>query len=287
MMNSTIKLGCMTLPYAKYSFERALEGIAAAGFRYVSIGLPHEGKPVFSDGVAGEAAKIMRLLERYELKPVTLVSSDAFAPSQPIERTLQRLDFAQELGVKELLSLGTTSYRKFPTEPISAEEMEVLNAAFAEKYRLVGEEAGKRGLVVTIKPHTGNTATAAVITETLQRIGSPHICASYDPGNVRFYEGIDPADDLPLIAPELVSFVAKDHRGARAEPNFPVPGEGDVNFSSMFAAMKATGFTGSVVVERLDDRGEPITIEELDQKVVRARENLQRLLVSAGFDLEH
>ncbi|MNI54079.1 hypothetical protein D3C73_1089560 [compost metagenome] len=68
--------------------------------------------------------------------------------------------------------------------------------------------------------------------------------------------------------------------------DFPVPGEGDVNFSSMFATLKAAGFTGSVVVERLDDRSELTSIEVLDQKVARARVNLQRLLVSAGFELE-
>lgn len=282
-----VQLACMTWIYTKHPFEHALRSIAEAGYRYVSFGLPHEGKPAFDDGTPGEAERIAALLDRYGLTPVTLVSTDALSPSQPMERAVRRLEFAEAIGVKELLSLGTTSYRAFPGEPISEEEMRPLNEAFAAKYRLIGEEAGKRGLVVTIKPHTGNTATAAVIADTLRAIGSPHVRASYDPGNVRFYEGVDPAKDLPAIAAETVSIVAKDHRGERAEPDFPIPGEGEVDFRCLFGTLRAAGFSGPVVVERLDGAHGAfhagIPIERLNDRVLSARLHLTRLLAEAGF----
>jgi sugar phosphate isomerase/epimerase len=143
--------------------------------------------------------------------------------------------------------------------------------------------------VVTIKPHTGNTATAAVIADTLRTIGSPHILGSYDPGNVRFYEGIEPSEDLPAIAAQTVSLVAKDHRGKRAEVDFPIPGEGDVDFASIFATLRSANFTGPVVVERLDGANGEFSanspIEVLDERVKAARINLERLLVQAGFSV--
>jgi sugar phosphate isomerase/epimerase len=287
MDGPTVKLACMTWPYAAYSFERALAGIAQAGYRYVSFGLPHEGKPAFDDAADGEAARVVRLLERYGLEPVTLVSTDALAPGKPLELARRRLDFARDLGVDELLSLGTWGYVNFPDEPRPAEEMEALNETFAAKYRQIGEEAGKRGLVVTIKPHTGNTATASVMADTLRRIGSPHVKASYDPGNVRYYEGVDPAADFPLIAGDLVSLVAKDHRGARAESNFPVPGEGDVDFPALFAIMRAASFSGPVVVERLDGKsgnfGAGLSAEYTDVLVAQARNRLAVMLEDEGF----
>lgn len=286
-MKPTVQLACMSWIYNKHPFERALESIAATGYQYVSFGLPHEGKPAFDDTAPGEAERVSALLDRYGLKPVTLVSTDVLSPAQPLERAIARLEFAKAIGVEELLSLGTTSYRKFPDEPKSDEEMKPINDAFADKYRLVGEEAGKRGIVVTIKPHTGNTATAAVIVDTLRQIGSPHVRASYDPGNVRFYEGVDTAADLPIIADGLVSIVAKDHQGARAELNFPIPGEGDIDFPSLFATLRAANFAGPVVVERLDGaNGEfhaGIPIERLDERVRAARIGLTRLLEQAGF----
>lgn len=283
---SKAKLACMTWPYTKYSFERALEGIARAGYKYVSFGLPHEGKPGFDDSAFGEPGKIARLLERFGLEPVTLVSTDALAPGQSIERVRRRLDFARALGVEELLSLGTFGYRKFPAEPRPDEELRPLNDAFAEQFRLVGEEAEKRGLVVTIKPHTGNTATAGVIAETLRTIGSPSVKACYDPGNVRFYEGIDPALDFPAIASQTVSFIAKDHRGARAEADFPVPGEGEVDFPAIFRTMKAVSFEGPVIVERLDGKGGAFEAADWDERAGKARIALAQMLADAGFAVQ-
>lgn len=288
-MKPAVKLACMSWVYNKHSFERALEAIAATGYKYVSFGLPHEGKPAFDDELPGEAERISGLLNRYGLKPVSLVSTNVFHPSQPLQKAIARLDFAKAIGVEELLSLGTTSYARFPSEPKTAEEMKSLNDAFADKYRQIGEEAGKRGLVVSIKPHTGNTATAAVIAETLKQIGSPHVVGSYDAGNVRFYEGVEPSDDFPLIAAQTVSMVAKDHRGDRAVLDFPIPGEGDVDFAKIFATMYETGFTGPVIVERLDglngEFGAGIPIEALDERVRRARINLEQLLAAAGYDV--
>lgn len=287
-MKPTVKLACMTWVYNKHPFERSLESIARAGYKYVSFGLPHEGKPAFDDTAEGEAERISGLLERYGLKPVSLISTDVLKPGLPFERAIARLDFAKAIGVEELLSLGTTSYRRFPSEPLSEEEMKGPNDAFAEKYRQVGVEAGKRGLVVSIKPHTGNTATAGVIADTLKQIGSPHIVGSYDPGNVRFYEGIEPSVDFPDIAAKTVSLVAKDHRGARAESDFPIPGEGDVDFPTIFATLRSVNFTGPVIVERLDGDGTfnaNSPIEVLDERVVAARKNLEQLLVQAGYQV--
>ncbi|CAG7655114.1 sugar phosphate isomerase/epimerase family protein [Paenibacillus allorhizosphaerae] len=288
-MKPSIKLACMTWIYHKHPFERALEGIARAGYRYVSFGLPHEGKRAFDDGAQGEAERIAGLLNRYGLQPVTLVSTDVLAPAQPIEQARQRMDFARAIGVEELLSLGTTSYKRFPDEPLTEEEMAPINEAFAAKFRQIGAEAGKRGLVVSIKPHTGNTAAANVMAGTLRTIDSPYVKASYDPGNVRFYEGIEPAADFPAIAAQTTSFIAKDHRGARAESNFPIPGEGDIDFLTMFVTLRASGFAGPVVVERLDGAngayGANMEAAELDGRIAMAHANLAKMLEEAGFEV--
>lgn len=284
-MTSAAQLACMTLPYARFSFERALEGIAGAGYRYVSFGgLPHQGKPTFDDGVPGESRRIGGLLKEYGLTPVTLVSTDALAVEKPIDVARRRMDFAEDIGVTELLSLGISSYRPFPSEPIPVEELRERYEAFAEKYAAVGEEAGKRGLTVTIKPHTGNTATALVVAETLAKIGSPHVKASYDPGNVRYYEGVDPAKDLPIIAGDTVSFIAKDHAGDRAEANFPIPGSGDVDFAALFSTLRENSFSGPVVVERLDGTGSADPdASTIDDIVAEARRRLASMLDKAGF----
>ena len=39
------QLACMTLPYSNFPLERALKGIASAGYRYVAWGTTHQNSP--------------------------------------------------------------------------------------------------------------------------------------------------------------------------------------------------------------------------------------------------
>jgi sugar phosphate isomerase/epimerase len=279
-----VKLACMTLPYAHVSFERALEGISRAGYRYVAFGLPHQGIEVPEENDGHTVECLNSLFTRYELQPVMLISTNQLAPGQPIARARKRLETAKALGIQEVLSLGTWGYRAFPDEPLPEAEMRLRNDAFVDKFRLIATEAEALDIHVTIKPHTGNTATAFQMKKTLDLIGSPFVKASYDPGNVHYYEGVDSLDDMSAAADDLISFVAKDHRGLRANADFPIPGEGNVDFPGLFSILVGTGFSGSIVVERVDGtHSGAMKPEEIDQRIQKARENLQRLLKEAGY----
>ncbi len=279
----TVTLASMTWPYQKHPLERGLEGVAAAGFGHVSLGLPHQGAAPIDDAAPGEAQRVRALLDRYGLAPVSWVSTDALAPSRPVEAAQRRMDFLQELGVTELLCLGISSYRRFPDEPMTDAELAPRYQEFIERYRVHAAEAERRGMIITLKPHTGNTATAQILLDTVAAIGSDAVRACYDPGNVRFYEGINPAEDFPPVAERTASFVVKDHAGARADANFPVPGEGECDFATMFVDLHRAGFEGPIIVERLDGRGEDVPAEEIDARLARSHANLTGLLSSAGF----
>jgi sugar phosphate isomerase/epimerase len=277
-----IKLACMTLPYAKFSFERALEGISRAGYRYIAFGHAHEGRDYPDENDAKSIGSLQVLFAKYGLQPILLASNAHFKIDQPLERAKKRMQTAKAFGIKEILTIGTQSYRKFPSDPLSDEEMKPINEAFVERYKRIADEAAALDLIVTVKPHTGNTATAAHLRRTLEQIGSPHVQASYDPGNVQFYEGIAAHTDFPGIADRTYSVIAKDHRGAQANLDFPIPGTGEVDFPAIFATMKQMGFSGGVVVERVDGPSEP---ELIDRRIAESREQLERLLKEAGFEL--
>lgn len=277
-----VKLGCMTLPYAAYPFERALEGIAAAGFRYVSFGLAHDGVDVPDENDAGAGAKLKALFERYQLQPVQLIANNQFEPGQPLERALKRIHLAQELGIPEILTVGVSSYRRFPHEPIPEEEVASRHRAFVEQYRRIAEAALPYDVTITIKPHTGNTATARDILNTLREIGMPNVQGCYDPGNVEVYEGISSAEDFLLMAHSTYSIIAKDHRGARANLEFPVPGSGDVDFLQIFKSWQPAEATASVIVERVDVSGAPAA-EKVDNVLSQSYKSTSALLEAAGI----
>lgn len=280
-----IQLACMSLPYAAYPFERALEGIAAAGFRFVSFGLAHAGTDVPDENDRDAGAKLKVLFERHRLKPIQLIANAQFAPGQPLERAVKRIQLAQELGIPEILTVGAGGYKRFPDELLPAEEMAQNHRAFVEQYQRIAEAALPYDVTITIKPHTGNTATARDVMQTLKDIGAPNIQGSYDPGNVQFYEGVNSAQDFPQMAKSTFSIIAKDHRGERANLEFPVPGTGDVDFVQIFKDWKAAGGAGAVVIERVDIPGEA-NAEKIDSILAQAQQSTRALIEAAGMSIQ-
>lgn len=280
-----VQLSCMTYVYQHYNMERALEGISKAGFKYAAIGLPHEKQHIPDENDPNAAADMKKLFEQYGVEPNMLISTKSLSPAQPMELAIKRLDLAKSLGIKEVFTLGTFGYNKFPDEPRTPKEMAPLNKKFVDKVRLICHEAEKRELIISVKPHTGNTATANELKQLIQEINSPVFKVSYDPGNVRFYEGIDTVEDYKAIIDETVSFIAKDHQGARANNMFPVPGEGEVDFLSMFKLMKLRDYNGPVIVERVDEDAKAGMIDAavLDDRISRARMKLVSVLEQAGY----
>ncbi len=279
-----IKLVCCTLPYARYSMERALDGISKAGYKYVGFGLRHEGQPVPSDDPsADELAKLKEEFAKRDLQP-TLMWGTSLAGEADLSQYRRRVDVAKELGVTTLLGGGTWGYRKFPDEPLSESELAKAHQVFVDNVRQVAPYAQEAGIQILLKPHTGNTATAALLAKTIKDINAPNVVACYDPGNVSFYEGLAPDKDLAPFVNMTASIVAKDHQGPRAHGDFPVPGEGAVDFPAIFDMLAKAGFAGLIAVERVDGAPTgPIPPEELDVRIARARKNLLAIAAKANL----
>ncbi|NLN20054.1 MAG: sugar phosphate isomerase/epimerase [Firmicutes bacterium] len=281
-----MRLVGLTLPYSRYPFERALEGIARAGYKYVGFGYNHAGNPVLPMEYCEQRLdELAKLFEAHGLTPGLLWAGIKVMGDSGVEQMKGRLDMARYLGIKVVTSSGY-DVEISPDVPLSDPSTPPEHREYVRRMQLVGDYAAELGLTVIIKPHGGNTGTAAKLLKTLQDIDRPTVKAYYDPGNVHFYEGLDPAEDIRLLKDPMPALCAKDHRGGVREMDFPVPGEGDVDFKAIFSHLLDTGFDGWVSVERVDvtDRG-PIDPEVLDERMGRARKNLSELAKAAGFSV--
>jgi sugar phosphate isomerase/epimerase len=279
------KLACLTLPYHNYPFERALQGISKTGYKYVAFGTPHQQSACPNEHDDEAIETINRLMDQYNLKPVILFSHQHFGSDQPVERAVRQLHIARVLNIKEVNTLSFWSYHKFPDQPFSGEEYVRENQKYIAHLQQIAKEAERLKVMITLKPHTGNTMNGRVMKKTLTAIGSPYVKACYDPGNVSFYEGLDSKEDFQHIVTENVSFIAKDHKGGLRSQEFPIPGEGEMDFLGMFKMLKANGFNGPIVVEKLDSKSEKLDAEEIDRRILHARLNLERIITDAGLSL--
>ncbi len=281
-----IKLVCLTLPYTKFSLERGIEGIARAGYSYVGLGWSHEREDTLGfdpDGPLVHRAKA--LCEQVGLTPV-VIGRGPISGRDNVRQLVQRIDVCRALAAEAIQMAGASGYRRFPNEPLAPEVFQAAHEAYVADMKEAAIHAQDQGVILALKPHTGNTATAEHLARLLPEIDRPAVRACYDPGNVHYYEGISPEDDFPHIASQTYKLIAKDHIGSMGENNFPIPGEGHVDFERIFATAFKAGFDGPVVVERVNGTGGDFAAEEIDSRIRRARENVVELLTRAGFSLD-
>jgi sugar phosphate isomerase/epimerase len=85
---------------------------------------------------------------------------------------------------------------------------------------------------------------------------------------------------LPDLAPHVKSVCIKDHIGGRAEANFPVPGEGQIDHDLMFKILFGAGFNGPIAIERVDGKDNAAKMDPvvIDERLASARANLVPIL---------
>jgi sugar phosphate isomerase/epimerase len=178
------------------------------------------------------------------------------------------------LGARIIVMWGPSPYRRgLEVRRPRAEVVAHYERWFAAMPALA-ERALARGVTIALKPHMGLTATSWEQQDTLARIGSPAVRACYDGGNVHYYEGISPEEDVKEIAAQTVHLCVKDHRGPRANNDFPTPGDGEVDHHSLINTLRGAGFSGPCMVEMVGGT----TPDETEREARRALEHLQAII---------
>ena len=260
-----MKLGCFTLPYRKFPFERALEGIARGGFKHVGIWPVHEEKPIFEHkaGEEGKAAEARRACERAGLQVTVLFGQHGPANEAELAEFKIKIGQAAALGASELLCWGPWPWKEFLKQRLPEAEWKSKTDAFFKFLAPAAKHAEQLGVTLSFKPHCGLTASSKELAELVRRAQSSRVRVSYDGGNVSFYEGLDPAQDILPVANLCSSLIIKDHiggQGVAGPGSFPNVGEGKVEHLSMLRTLQRAGFAGPVSVEKM--AGE--TVEDLD-----------------------
>ncbi|HEX4947465.1 MAG TPA: TIM barrel protein, partial [Blastocatellia bacterium] len=108
--------------------------------------------------------------------------------------------------------------------------------------------AKERKLKLVMKPHGGASGASEEIVAAIKRVNHPNFKIWYDAGNIIHYTGKDPVEELKPIVQYVTGFCAKDCATIKGDVMIQF-GTGKVDFKAVFAAMKAGGFKGPIMVE--------------------------------------
>lgn len=267
---STFQIACMTLPYSAFPLQRALEGIKAAGYRYVAWGTTHQEEPnkrlpvMAGDASPDKARDLGKRCRDLGLEPVMM-----FGPSpESVEAFKQRILQAAAGGVAHVLTMGSTKGND--------------RKVWVKNFKELGPIARDKGVMISVKQHGGNTGTGAALADIVREVADANVKVSYDAGNVMDYHKINPLPDMEKTADQVHSFCIKDHRVFPKDEDCG-PGLGEIDHYRLLAPVAFTGLTIPLCCENISAPAvpRPTKPEGIDALAKRAREFLE--LVIAGL----
>lgn len=261
----------MTLPWGGYSFERALTGIKAAGFRYVAWGVDHRDRngrrvPVLHvDAPAAQARKLADDCRSNALEPVMMFATVHLEAPEAERAHLQRIEQAAAAKIPYLLTFGKTERGQ--------------REAVVRVLQRTARAAETSGVTIVVKQHGGNTATGADCAKLIADVGHEAVKICYDAGNVLDYENHDPIPDIAACHPHVRAFALKDHRNTPKDEDC-APGFGEIDHYKLLAPVMATGRTVPLAFENIFEPlvPRPRTPEGIDTLARRSREYIESVL---------
>jgi sugar phosphate isomerase/epimerase len=150
---------------------------------------------------------------------------------------------------------------------------------FENYYKLMQDAAAyskERGINLVLKPHGGASGASEEIIRCMDKVNHPNFKIWFDAGNIIYYTGKDPLEQLKPIAQHVTGFCAKDCGEPKGNV-FIQFGAGKVDFPAVFQELKRAGFNGPVMVEccELGDTPEIVTAN-----AAKNREFLEKLFAT-------
>jgi inosose dehydratase len=119
-----------------------------------------------------------------------------------------------------------------------------------ERWRRLGDLAGENGVVLSTETHEPFGHNGDIACRTMRELDHPNLRMNFDTANVYYYNhDIDGVTELKKELDYVASVHLKDTPGGYHDMNFPVFGQGIVDFSGVFKVLNAHGFSGPFTME--------------------------------------
>lgn len=230
-------IGCFNRPWTKWGFDETLKQIKAAGYSIAGLlSRTRDEQFIGADATPEYLEKLKQRLAASGLKANmgALRSRHNIPLADSIKEVRKQIDNAKFLALQYALSFGVDK----PEE-------------YDHFYKVMSDAAAyadERKIKLVMKPHGGGSGASDEILRAIKTVNHRNFKIWYDAGNIIYYTGKDPIEELKPIARHVTGFCAKDCPAVRGEVMSQF-GTGKVDFAGVFKALKAAGFNGPVMVE--------------------------------------
>ncbi|MDR2049015.1 MAG: sugar phosphate isomerase/epimerase [Treponema sp.] len=227
--------------YHGFSVDQALEGAAAAGFRYVEIcAVKGWTENVMPDMDKVELGRIKKKMADLKLTPIGLGGHCNLMDAQRLDDFRKNIGLAAELGCKFIIS--STGEAHFGKDEKFADDV------LAENIKSFLPDLKEAGLILGLEVH-GEYGTGSSLRGVVEKVGSELVGVAYDTGNTMFYGGKNCDEEIKSCA-DIVKYVhLKDKVGGLKEWNFPAVGKGELKLGVFMDYLEGKGYKGPYSVE--------------------------------------
>ena len=255
----------------QFPLPRALQGIAAAGLKYVElVSIPaycyHLEPATMGDA---EVAAMLSLLASFGLEAIAINAASNLTTDDGVSAFEHPMRVARDLGVGVLV----TSVQQTETD-------DGLQGFVARAARLQ-TLAEQYNLVIALETHRGHVNSGVNGAALLRRLGADRIKITYDTANVLNRGSVLPEVDLAQMGADIGRYIAHVHLKDKTsmtigERKFPAFGTGVLDLPASLALLSQGGYSGPLSLEvELD--GEPESPEQVDEAIAASLRYLETL----------
>ena len=258
----TVTFGCFTRPWNQCDLDTALREAKKAGSETVGL-MRMQGEALVDHATSpADAEAVRRAVEASGLDHVSVIGgADCKLPRDEAATQFRAfLDRVRDSGATSALVCGVKGEGNYER--------------YYDLMRDGAAHAAEIGIRIALKPHGGISATAADCVRALDAVDHEAFVIWYDPGNIIYYTGGDPSEDVKALAGRVAGMCVKDCVGGEKGSVTVTPGDGAVDFEAVLDVLLDAGFDGPLVLECCG--GE--TTDEITREAARGLDHVRRIV---------
>lgn len=265
-----------TNSYHGFSLDQALEGIAAAGFKFVELSaVKNWTEHVMPDMTDKQLDIVKKKLSDLGLKAIGLSGHANIMDNDRLKDFEESIELAKRLDCEYIVTSAGEAH--FGKDEFVSDDLLIGNI------KKLLPKLEQMGVKMVLETH-GEYGTGEALYAVTQAVNSPWVGICFDTANVILYGNNLPLEDAKTCVEDIKYIHLKDKIGINKEWNFPGTGNGELDLKGFMEYMDENGYAGpySIEIEYTEDycmrdKDQPGDIDIANQQVKESYEYLKSI----------